>query len=308
MQSSNNRVLESLRCSSRNIIRELGFLEYEKRYMGLNPSEVHALIEIDIHSFITNLKLAEFLKLDKSTTSRLVKGLFLKGLVEIHDNPKDDRSKLIKCSMEGIKIIKEINIKASNQVKLALGYLTQEQQQMIEHAMALYSSSLKKSRLAQEYEVRIISANDNLQLAVLIKSILAEFGAAREGFAFQDESLNNMYKAYNTAGSGYDVVTKENKIYGGIGIAKLSGAKHNICELQKMYLVKEIRGLGLGQILMERALKKAKSLGYEYCYLETLSSMEKATKLYHKFGFKKLANPLGNTGHFGCDNWYLKKL
>ena len=79
-------------------------------------------------------------------------------------------------------------------------------------------------------------------------------------------------------------------------------------QIQKMYLIKEARNIGLGQKLLETALEKAKSLNYKYCYLETISTMERANELYKKFGFKQLTKPIGNTGHFSCDTWYLKEL
>jgi putative acetyltransferase len=308
MQLYKNTTIESLRHSSREMVRELGFLEYEKYYLGLSPSQAHALLQINEQGCLTSQDLASFLRLEKSTASRLVKALFAKKLVFIQDNPHDARSKLISCSHEGLQMTKEINTKASNQVKEALNYLTEEEQNMLAKSLASYSIALKKSRLLQSYKIREIAFADNLALNALIKSILADFGAARAGFAFQDESLNNMYDNYNKSNSHYLVVEKDKKIYGGVGLAPLAGGEDNFCELQKLYLSNEVRGLGLGKILTVKILDKAKSLGYQYCYLETLSSMEKANQLYIKLGFKKLAKPMGDTGHFGCDNWYLKEL
>lgn len=293
MEPNTDNIILSLRHSSREMIRELGFLEYEKYYLGLTPSQVHALIEVDLRGVITSLKLAEFLRLDKSTISRLVKALFIKGLVEIHDNPDDDRSKLIKCSAGGLQIIKEINAKAFSQVKLALSNLTEEEHKMIEKAMGLYSRSLRKSRLIQEYAIREITLSDNLELS----AILAEFNTERAGFS-------DMYEFYTKAGSCYYVIAKDKKIYGGIGIIKLANSE-NICEIQQMYLAKEVRGLGLEQVLMENILKKASALNYKYCYLETLAFMDNP-KLYHKFGFEKLTKSLRDAEY--CDSWYLKTL
>jgi putative acetyltransferase len=36
--------------------------------------------------------------------------------------------------------------------------------------------------------------------------------------------------------------------------------------------------------------------------------MKQARALYAKNGFEPLNQPLGNTGHFGCNAWYLKTL
>ena len=89
---------------------------------------------------------------------------------------------------------------------------------------------------------------------------------------------------------------------------KLQNSTENICELQKMYFAPEARGKGLGSKMMKICLDKAKEFGYEKCYLETLPYMEGARKLYTKVGFKSLDKPLGDTGHYSCNMWMLKKL
>ncbi|NCP51185.1 MAG: GNAT family N-acetyltransferase, partial [Flavobacteriales bacterium] len=48
--------------------------------------------------------------------------------------------------------------------------------------------------------------------------------------------------------------------------------------------------------------------GFESCYLETLPYMEDARKLYAKVGFETLNEPMGDTGHYSCNLWMLKKL
>ena len=90
--------------------------------------------------------------------------------------------------------------------------------------------------------------------------------------------------------------------------AKLDNFEGNVCELQKMYLAPIARGKGLGSKLIEKCLEKAKSLNFESCYLETMPYMNAAKELYKKKGFKNLDKPLGNTGHYSCNVWMLKKL
>ena len=52
----------------------------------------------------------------------------------------------------------------------------------------------------------------------------------------------------------------------------------------------------------------AVDLGYRQVYLETMPELSKAVSVYEKFGFRYLAGPMGNTGHFGCDVWMMKDL
>ncbi len=83
---------------------------------------------------------------------------------------------------------------------------------------------------------------------------------------------------------------------------------HKVCELKKLFLLPESRGLGLGRKLTEECLEFAKSQGYESCYLDTLKNMKSAIALYESLGFKHLEQPLAGTEHNGCDVWMLKQL
>ena len=156
--------------------------------------------------------------------------------------------------------------------------------------------------------IREIQKNDNQQIAQLIRAILIEMGVPTVGTAYEDAALDMMFETYKNNASNYYVVTSEKKIIGGAGIAQLENSTENICELQKMYFSPEARGKGLGSQMIETCLQKAKELGYEKCYLETLPYMKAARKLYEKVGFQSLEKPLGDTGHYSCNMWMLKIL
>jgi GNAT superfamily N-acetyltransferase len=57
------------------------------------------------------------------------------------------------------------------------------------------------------------------------------------------------------------------------------------CELRKMYFLREIRGIGWGREILERAVKHARRLGFKIMVLETISVLERAIHLYKRFGF-----------------------
>jgi len=74
-----------------------------------------------------------------------------------------------------------------------------------------------------------------------------------------------------------------------------------------MYLLSQIRGKGLGRAILQKLLTSASADGYRSMYLETFEPMIAARGLYESAGFKLLSSRLGNTGHFSCNIWYLKK-
>jgi len=43
-------------------------------------------------------------------------------------------------------------------------------------------------------------------------------------------------------------------------------------------------------------------------YIESLPVFSQAVRIYEKQGFIKLDEPMGESGHPGCNIWYIKKL
>jgi len=69
-----------------------------------------------------------------------------------------------------------------------------------------------------------------------------------------------------------------------------------------------MRGKGYGKQLIEQCFVSAAKFGFRQVYLETMPELKMAMSLYERCGFEYLDGPLGNSGHFGCDLWMLKKL
>ena len=156
--------------------------------------------------------------------------------------------------------------------------------------------------------IRPINESDNKHISVILREVLIEMDIPRIGSAYEDPEINNMYESYQSNRSIYFVVEENNKILGGAGVNQLKNGDINICELQKMYFHKSIRGRGIGDKMIELCLNFAVESNYKKCYIETMPNMVYAQKLYIKKGFKYIDNPLGNTGHKACPIWMLKNL
>ena len=300
-------LIKKIRHSSRELVRELGLVSQESAY-GVPLSLRHALIELEIHRELTHIELAALLRLDKSTVSRLIKSLLQRKLVAITSAADDKRFKSISLTKAGESACEHINLIANTQVQAAMLQLSAVDKSTVISGLELYAKALKRSRIQSEYHIRPILKKDNHELMTLIKTISKEFGTNKPGFAFVDPELENMHKSFSGGRQAYFVIERvaDKKIMGGAGMGELAGGKESVCELKKMYLHADARGLGLGYALLETVLSSAKKSSYKKCYLETLKSMVQANQLYQKSGFIPLDKPLGNTGHFGCDAWYLK--
>ena len=168
---------------------------------------------------------------------------------------------------------------------------------------------VKRSFQPEEINVRFIEEKDNRPLALIIRNTLKEFGANHPGTVYYDESTDVLFQVFrNEPRSIYFVAETKNGIVGGAGIFPSPGLPEDTCELVKMYLLPEARGIGLGKKLIEKCIDAAKEKGFRFMYLETMPELKQALKTYEKFGFHYLDGPMGNTGHFGCDRWMLKEI
>lgn len=158
------------------------------------------------------------------------------------------------------------------------------------------------------FQIRPITPEDNAAVAAIIRTVMPEFGADGPGFAIHDPEVDTMCQAYAQPRSSYFVVERDGRVIGGAGIAPLEGGEADVCELRKMYFLPEARGIGAGTAMMQRCLDAARGHGFARCYLETLTGMDEAQALYLRSGFKPLCAPLGGTGHFSCDRFFLREL
>lgn len=160
------------------------------------------------------------------------------------------------------------------------------------------------------YQIRTIQIQDNPSIAQVIREVSKEFGLAPEsGFAVADPILDDLYQVYAQPNAQYWVIEDANgRVVGGGGLSPLQGDA-TVLEIQKMYFLPELRGLGFAKKILEKGFEFAQQQGFQSCYLETTQDLWQAIKLYEKLGFKHLSQPKGNTGHSHvCEVWMLKTL
>ena len=159
-----------------------------------------------------------------------------------------------------------------------------------------------------EAVIRPVRQDDEPAVASVIRTVMPEFGADGPGFALHDPEVDHMWEAYAGPGAAYFVLEAGGRVVGGAGVARLTDGPADVCELRKMYFLPEARGRGLGARMIRHCLATARELGYRACYLETLTGMDAAQKLYGLMGFKPICGPMGSTGHHGCDKWFILNL
>jgi putative acetyltransferase len=159
-----------------------------------------------------------------------------------------------------------------------------------------------------DIHIRQILPQDNAHIATIIRNVLSEFGANKPGTVFFDPTTDDLFSLFQHPNSSYFIASINDTIVGGSGIFPTAGLPENCCELVKLYLSKNARGRGLGKLLMQECFTKAKEMGFEKLYLETMPELNIAVGLYEQQGFTYLTGPMGKSGHFGCNIWMVKNL
>lgn len=156
----------------------------------------------------------------------------------------------------------------------------------------------------EKINIRKIQLKDNPSIAQIIRTALEEYGEAQEGTVYTDPETDHIFEVFQkTPKCSYFIAEYNNEIIGGSGIYPTKNLPQGYAELVKIYLKKEYRGKGFGQILMENSINYAIKQGYSHLYLESFPSLKEAIQLYKKIGFKTISNRLGDSGHFACKVW-----
>jgi len=143
------------------------------------------------------------------------------------------------------------------------------------------------------------STKDFKTAVQLFKEYASQIGVDLE---FQDfnKEIENIESQYSRP-KGILFVARNDK-NAPLGCFAIRELKARICELKRMYLKKEARGLGIGRKMLDESIEIGKELGYKKMRLDTLPEMHAAITLYQKAGFYEIApyrfNPIKGSKYF----------
>jgi len=148
-------LIDEIRAASRQMVRELGFMETTLAATDYPPSAVHTILEVGLRGPMTAMQLAAFLHLEKSSVSRIVHKLIEAGEMKETTDPADARSKPLSLTTKGRRTLAELHDFGRRQVLGALAHLSEAERRKVDEGLKLYARALKANRLAASFETPI---------------------------------------------------------------------------------------------------------------------------------------------------------
>lgn len=100
-----------------------------------------------------------------------------------------------------------------------------------------------------------------------------------------DGEIEHLEAKYGLPNGRLYIAWADDQPAGCIGLRKLHEAAGNAGEMKRLYVRPEFRGCGIAGMMVETILQDAIAIGYQAIYLDTLSFLQDAVRLYYRFGF-----------------------
>ena len=288
-----NTLVDDIRASSRQMVRELGFMHPTLAGTHYPPSAVHTLLEIGQRRTMTAAEVASCLGLDKSSVSRMLRKLIATGELSEGSHGQDGRAKVLRLTPQGRKTHRAIETHARLQVLAALSHLGPAEQRDVHAGLARYAQGLVQQRTGvapatAPPAVRITHAYRPTAIG-RITEMHARFYARHAGFGAY-------FEGKVAAGLAEFVPRLEqpcNRLWlahqGGqiVGSVAIDGEDlgHHRAHLRWFIVDDGIRGSGMGRRLLQQALDFCDRIGFAETHLWTFSGLDAARRLYESAGF-----------------------
>jgi len=171
--------------------------------------------------------------------------------------------------------------------------------------LLIYFCENRIARLAlSEHKLKIIQAITPEQIQVAAELFREYQSYLDVDLCFQgfEQELATLPGKYAEPSGAILLAEHEGEIAGCVAVRQL---KDDVCEMKRLYVKNDYRGLSAGRLLAEAIIEKAKQLGYKKMQLDTLQRLDRAIGLYEKLGFKEIkpyyANPLNEVVYWELD-------
>ena len=272
-----DEVVATLRRFNRSYTQRIGVLDDSFLGSGrpLGPSRL--LFEIGPDGAGV-LDLRARLGLDSGYLSRLLRQLESEGVVEVHSDPDDARRRVGTLTEHGLGEWSALDRKSDELAERLVAPLSERQRQQLADALATADRLLRVATMSFD---AVDPESDDAIWA--LQQYFAELDRRFPTGFDPGNALRGDAPAYRSPNGVFVVVHSD-------GEPAACGAVQRVdettCEIKRMWVRPEWRGVGLGRRLLDHLEQRCRDLGGARVVLDTNSVLTEAISMYERAGFR----------------------
>jgi DNA-binding MarR family transcriptional regulator len=289
-------LIRQVRSFNRTVTQTIGVLHED--YLGRDRplGESRLLFEIGEDGATVSC-LRDRLDLDSGYVSRLLRSLEKQELITTETSPKDRRVRVAKLTPAGAAELESLNSDSDRLAQSILDPLNDDQRNKLTTAMVEVERLLSASSVRAE-EV----APDSHEAESCLSHYFVELAERFDSGFDPAQSLAPTLEGFAPPRGTFLVMRLHGELVGCGGFRRDAvGAAY----IKRMWVSRDVRGLGLGRRLLQELENRAKNLGYRTIRLETQKSLKEAQHLYRSSGYREV--PRFNDERY-AHHWFEKTL
>lgn len=275
--------IAEIRHFNRAFARWLGLFDEHYSKTGYSPAESRLFYELSQAGHSNGADLARAMGVDPAYLSRMLRRFVADGLVAVMPNARDGRSNQLALTSDGDNAAADVEAAADHAVAELIAPLTETERRELVSAMRTIGRILDGEDASTSIVLRPHHIGDVAHVVARQARLYAdEFGWDGSYEALAAEIGGQFLQEFNPATEGCWIAERDGRVIGSVFVVD---AGQGVAQLRLLYVEPEVRGLGVGKLLVDQVVRFARDKRYGKIRLWTQTSLVAARKLYAAAGF-----------------------
>lgn len=273
-----------LRAFNRLYTNRLGLLDAHLDGSPFTLSEARVLYELAQRSETTAAEIGRRLKMDRAQISRTLKRFAAQGLIAVRTDPNHGRQQLLSLTPAGRSAFEDLNAWTDSAIAGFLTELGPHRSHRLISAATSMADVLEGRTDTAFVNLRELRIGD-LGLVTARQAIVyaEQYGWNQDYEALVARILSDFHREFDPDRDVSWIADIGQEMVGSIFLVR--GDAPGTAKLRLLYVEPHARGAGVGALLVDNCIERAKALGYAQLTLWTNSVLTSARRLYERFGF-----------------------
>lgn len=281
--TSDQQTIDAVRRFSRFYTQRIGVLQEGLLGSDLSLTEGRVVYELGTRTATTARDLCQELALDAGYLSRILKRFEARGLIDRKPLEDDARQAEIALTAEGRGLFADINRKSHDEIAALLGSASPADRRALVDALTCVEQTLGAGAYPTPVRLRPHMPGDMGWVIHRHGAIYAEeYGWDQTFEALVARVAADFIDQFKPGREFCWIAERGTTILGWAFVVESSA---DVAKLRLVYVEASARGTGLGQRLLDAAMRFARDAGYKRMTLWTNDVLLPARRLYERAGF-----------------------